>query len=46
MANLETGYDIRLTIDGDKSVLDILLKGQCSGPLLCHIQGPLAQSTY
>ena len=45
MAPLEMGYDIRL-IDGNKSALNILLKGQCSGPLLSHIQGPLPQSTY
>lgn len=46
MANLETGYDIKLTIDGYKSVLNVLLKGQCSEALLSHIQGPWAQSTY
>lgn len=27
MANLGMGYDIRLTIDGYKSALNILLKG-------------------
>lgn len=50
MANLEMGYDIKLTIDKYKSALNTFpdddpLKGQCSGPLLSRIQGPLPQST-